>query len=249
MTDQQALAIVRERRGTMYDPAVVDVFLKDYLRIMPAYDPTPHPASRAIGDARAQDRTPVDVETPLAVDAGVADSLLAVTSLSRAVGGNAGPGDVGALLWTILKQVLPCEALAIFVPDTHHDQVAVRYAIGQDAARLRTLRCATGAGIAGWVAVTLRPAINADPMIDGGPREERTAALRSCLAVPIVESASLVAVLALYRADTDAFTDDHVRLLELLGARLSAPLATALAAEPLATHPTTLTLIRGGIRL
>lgn len=35
MTDLQALAIVKERRGTMYDPAVVDAFIADYTRIMP----------------------------------------------------------------------------------------------------------------------------------------------------------------------------------------------------------------------
>jgi putative nucleotidyltransferase with HDIG domain len=252
MTEVQALAIVKERRGTMYDPAVVDAFIADYTRIMPAFDSTPHPASRVIGHARALDRTAPEADAPLAIDAGVADGLLAITSLSRAVGGHAGPGDVGGLLWTILRQILPCDAMAIFVPEPQYDQVAVRYAAGHHAARLRTLRLATGSGIAGWVAVTLRPAVNADPAIEAAyTGEERVPALRACLAVPIVESASLVAVLALYRSEGEGFTpfsDDHVRLLELLCARLSAPLARTLGTEPFAAPAAPLTLIRGGVR-
>ncbi|HKP59355.1 MAG TPA: HD-GYP domain-containing protein, partial [Polyangiales bacterium] len=56
MTDEQALAILKDRRGVMYDPAVVDAFVADYRRIMPESSAAPHPASRAIGDARALDR-------------------------------------------------------------------------------------------------------------------------------------------------------------------------------------------------
>jgi putative nucleotidyltransferase with HDIG domain len=243
MTDLQALAIVRARRGTMYDPAVVDAFVADYRQIMPAYDPTPHAAARAIGDARAFDRRAPEPEPAMAEEAGVADGLLAITSLSRAVSGDAGPADVGALLWTILKQVLPCDAMAIFVPEGATDQVVARYAAGAHAARLRAVRCATGAGIAGWVAVTHKPAINADPVIDLG-QEDREPALRSSVALPIVDAGTLVAVLALYRAGAEAFGEDHVRLLELLAARLSSSLATAIATDPALLQPASLSLVR-----
>ncbi len=245
MTDSQALAIVRARRGTMYDPVVVDAFVSDYRRIMPAYDPTPHAAARAIGDARALDRATPEADAVVPADGLVADGLLAITSLSRAVSGDAGAGDVGALLWTILKQVLPCEAMAIFVSDVSTDQVVARYAAGQHAARLRTIRCATGAGVVGWVAVTLKPAVNADPVIDlGAGAGDREPAFGSCLALPIVESGVLVAVLALYRTAADAFAEDHVRLLELLAARLSGALTTAISTETALLQPAALTLVR-----
>ena len=56
MTDEQALKIITDRRGTMYDPLVVDTFVATYQRIMPAPETAPHPVARVIGDARAQDR-------------------------------------------------------------------------------------------------------------------------------------------------------------------------------------------------
>ena len=52
MTDEDALAILRERRGTMYDPLVVDVFTANYKRIMPIEEAAAHPATKAVGGAR-----------------------------------------------------------------------------------------------------------------------------------------------------------------------------------------------------
>ena len=232
MTDAEALAIVRERRGSMYDPAVVDAFLRDHARIMPAVDATPHPAFRAIGDARALDREERAPEAPVSAEAGVADGLLAVTSLSRALSGGAGVADVGALLWTILREVLPCEAMAIMVVDPDSDTVVSRYATGQYALRLRSIRCPSGSGISGWVAATGRPAVNADPAFDFGyGARDVMPGLRSCLAIPLGTSGSASGVLALYRADANAFGDDHVRLLELVAARVAMPLSLAMETE------------------
>jgi putative nucleotidyltransferase with HDIG domain len=246
MTDEQALQILRERRGSMYDPAVVDAFLADYKRIMPESSAEPHPATRAIGGARALDRE--EAAAPLPLDTNLGDELLAVTSLSRALTGDARVADVGALLWTILRPVLPCETLAVFLPDTSTDEIVTGYAAGTHAASLRGMRRPTGSGIAGWVAVNLRSAVNADPSIDLGHRAaDMTPALRSCLAVPLVEGETLVAVLAFYRTQRGGFSDDQVRLAELLAPRLAEALATAVVGEAILDQPVrtpALTLVR-----
>ena len=251
MTDAQALAILRDRRGVMYDPAVVDAFVADYKRIMPESSAEPHPASRAIGDARALDREEQAKEQASQAEPGLSDELLAVTSLSRALTGDARVADVGALLWTILRSVMPCETMAIFLPDLDTDEVDLSYAAGAHASMLRGTRRASGAGIAGWVAVNGRSAVNADPALDLGYRlAEMSPPLRSCLAVPLVEGESLVAVLTLYRLQRAAFSDDDVRLVELLAPRLATSLATALLVEEHAEQPSrtpALTLVKRGV--
>jgi putative nucleotidyltransferase with HDIG domain len=248
MTDAQALAILRDRRGIMYDPAVVDAFLADYKRIMPESSAEPHPATRAIGDARALDREEQATEQGTPAETALGDELLAITSLSRALTGEARVADVGALLWTILRSVMPCETMAIFLPDLETDEIAMRYAAGAHAASLRGTRRATGSGIAGWVAVNVRSAVNADPSLDLGYRAaEMIPPLRSCLAVPLVEGESLVAVLVLYRMQRTAFSDDDLRLVELLAPRLATSLATASLAEKNVDQPSkapTLTLLK-----
>src|SRR6185436_6368323 len=56
MTEPEALTIIADRRGQMYDPVVVDAFMASHRRIMPATDDMRHPAAQAIGDALSMDR-------------------------------------------------------------------------------------------------------------------------------------------------------------------------------------------------
>ena len=80
--------------------------------------------------------------------------------------------------------------------------------------------------------------MNADPSLDLGYRiGEMSPALRSCLAVPLVEGETLIAVLALYRLQRGAFSDDEARLVELLGPRLATSLATAALVQENAEQP------------
>jgi GAF domain-containing protein len=163
----------------------------------------------------------------LALDEG----LLAISSLSRALGGTAQLSDVGALMWVLLRRVVPCEALALFLPDETHDHVVVRYAAGAHAHALCGVTRPTATGVAGWVAVNRRPVLNAEPVLDLGFRADSAPALRSSLVVPLVESDAVIAVLALYSKELLAFTDDHVRVLELLGPRLANGLIDAAIAD------------------
>jgi GAF domain-containing protein len=89
-----------------------------------------------------------------------------------------------------------------------------------------------GTGIAGWVAVNRQAALNADPALDlGRAAASLTPGLGSCLAVPLVEGDTLIAVLALYREPAAAFSDDDVRLVELLAPRLTSSIGGAARVE------------------
>ena len=215
----------------MYDPVVVDTFVAASERIMPAEEAELHPAARAIGAARSVDREDADANRGGRVESGLAsEGLLALTSLSRALGGSARVADVGALLWMIVRQVIPCDAMAIFLPDEDCDQIVAAYAAGHHASALRKITRAPGSGIAGWVAVNGRPAVNSDPTLDLGPAAGNPA-LRACLAIPLVESEALIAVFALYSTEPSAFSDGHERLLELLSPRLTTSLLDAVLLE------------------
>jgi len=52
--------------------------------------------------------------------------------------------------------------------------------------------------------------------------------LRSALAVPLEGVSSVVAVLALYRGQTDAFTRDHLRVLQVIASKLGFTIENAL---------------------
>jgi len=159
------------------------------------------------------------------------DGLLAIASLARALGGTAQLADIGSLLWALIRHVVPCDAMALFLPDEHHDHVVVRFAAGLRAGELRGLARPMPKGIAGWVAVSRTSVLNAEPILDLGFRATEDPALRSSLVAPLVDSDVVIAVLALYSKDLLAFTDDHVRVIELLAPRLAASMIDAVIAE------------------
>lgn len=154
-------------------------------------------------------------------EAGRDEGFLAITSLSRAVGGSVQLPDVGSLLWVLLRQIVPCDAMALFLPGAAHERVVVRYAAGAHAGLLHGVTRPAASGIAGWVAVNRRSVLNAEPVFDLGFRVRSSPALRSSVVVPLVDNGAVVAVLALYSKELLAFTDEHVSMLELLGPRLA----------------------------
>jgi putative nucleotidyltransferase with HDIG domain len=234
MTDEDALRIIVERRGTMYDPVVVDAFMASYTRIMPPSDEVAHPVARAVGGARETGRHTARHGESGATsgDAPVPDEVLAVTSLARAVAGQASMTDVGALAWMMLRSMVPCSSMAFFLNDDEDDAVVVRFAAGAEAHTLRHLRMARGAGIAGWASATRRGVVNADPALDFGPKIDRLdSPPRSALAVPLVHDGNCVGVLSLYGRTVNAFAEDQLRLLELLAPSFAASVASVSAAE------------------
>jgi hypothetical protein len=226
MSDEAAIKILMERRGTMYDATVVDVFVAAHTRLMPA-ETQMHPAAKAVGGARARGKA-VSVEPPPVVQAepAVAEELLGVSSLAKAVSGEASAADVGALSWMMLKQMLPCSSVGLFVPEERTDTIVGCFAAGAHAAVIRGLSALPGEGVVGWVAAHRRPAVNAEPALDfGSSAITLEPPLLSTLAVPLVHDGALVAVLAVYASSRNSFSEDHVRLLDLLSPKLAASIA------------------------
>jgi GAF domain-containing protein len=163
--------------------------------------------------------------------------LLAIASLTRALGGTAQLADVGSLLWALMRDVVPCDALALFLPDESQDHVVIRYAAGAHAHALRGVTRPTPQGVAGWVAVHRTTVLNAEPILDLGFRATSSPALRSSLVTPLIDSDAVIAVLALYSKELLAFTDDHVRVIELLAPRLAASMIDAVIADEDTLYP------------
>ena len=89
MTDEDALAILHERRGTMYDPLVVDVFSACYKRVMPVETRPRIRRRRAVGGARESAAAPAQAAAPAEAESNGADTamheVLTISSLARAV--------------------------------------------------------------------------------------------------------------------------------------------------------------------
>jgi putative nucleotidyltransferase with HDIG domain len=237
MGDQDALALIRARRGTMYDPGVVDVFERVCRDLAPAVDRPPQlqKAVQQISRAVEPAAPAPAADMPEAAAAEGPDALVTLVNLARIVGGHATAADVASVAWSHVRAVVPGASCALFLPDVARDEVVAGFVAGEAAPALQGLRIRIGDRLSGWVAGHRTAIVNSDAGLDLGP-EASLMGLRHCLALPLIDAGEVVAVFSVYA--NEAFRDDQSRTLQLVAphlARMLAAVATqarAAAVEP-----------------
>jgi putative nucleotidyltransferase with HDIG domain len=236
MSDDDAIAIIVERRGHMYDPLVVDTFLKVYREIAAvAMEPVPHQeALSRIGRAIS---APPPVSAPVTeIRADAPDDLLAIVSLSRILGGEATFGDAASLATTHLSRILPDATHVFYVHDATTGRLVARHATGEHAAALRGLSMGMGERLSGWVAACRQTITNSDPALDLYDRDVK---LGSALSTPLMDGDRLVGVFTAYASGAQAFNDDQSRLVQMMAPHLGRILAAAIRSESQRTRDVT----------
>jgi len=240
MSDTEALEIIRARRGTMYDPSVVDMFERVCRDIGPmTVKPQLQKAIQQITKAIA----PVPVEPARAVAAAPftegPESLRALANLARVVSGRPTTADLASLIWSHVRHVVPNASCAFFVSDPASDSVKVTFVAGDAASMLQGLTMKIGERLTGWVAENQQTMINSEAKLDLGA-EAALYHLNYCLALPLVSDGQLVGVLSLYGAapfkeeqgQTLQFVMPHLGQMFLALDRRSGEPAPAAAAKP-----------------
>jgi putative nucleotidyltransferase with HDIG domain len=232
MTEPDALQILRDRSGTMYDPHVVATFIEVYRSIPIA--PGGVVAGHEVLQRIHQSRHEIDAPREPVVDiAGTASTnLLAFASLARAFTGEAGLADVWALGSTLVGDLMPGATGAWFLPDAAHDRLVVAHAFGPAAAALRGTSVPVGERLTGWVAARRQPIVNSDATLDLGARIGAvTPPLSRCISLPLMIDNALVAVLTLYTAAPNGFTADQGRLVQIVTPHLARAIDAAVRAQ------------------
>jgi putative nucleotidyltransferase with HDIG domain len=217
MSETDALQILRDRSGHMYDPNVVATFIEVYrsIPIVPGGVVAGHEVLRRIHQSRHENDVPRE---PVGDLAGAASTnLLAFASLARAFTGEADLEDVWALGSALLSDLMPGATGAWFLPDPVRDRLTVAHAYGPAAAALRAISIPVGERLTGWVAVRRQPIVNSDATLDLGARVASvTPPLSRCISLPLMVDNALVAVLTIYTAAPEGFTPDQGRLVQLV---------------------------------
>ena len=87
-----------------------------------------------------------------------------------------------------------------------------------------------GEGLSGWVAENRKPILNGNPSVEPGYLADpaKFSTLRSALAVPLEGLSGAIGVMTLYRAEHDAFSRDHLRILLAISSKVSLAVENAL---------------------
>lgn len=233
----EAMAKVASESGASFDPRVVEILQRRYVKLEKVAHEQPFKAPPKLS-------TDIKVERGLAPDAGFAESeappihdyepaqdlLTRVTAarqeaqvlsdLNRQIGTALGLMDTLSMLSVRLKHLVPHDSMAVYLPK--NKVLIPEYVSGDNFRLFSSLRIPLGEGLSGWVAQNHKPILNGNPSVEPGYLNDPTkySTLRSALAVPIEGLSGAAAVLALYRSGQDAFTKDDLRVLETMGSHL-----------------------------
>jgi diguanylate cyclase (GGDEF)-like protein/putative nucleotidyltransferase with HDIG domain len=219
LSDKDALRILLERRGQMYDPIVVDTFIKvhtnDGLEMHLSHAKSPF---KAITDSSASnDHAFSSRPTGLEDITASGEEMLALFELARGLGGRASMADIGDVILKHLRRIVPSSLSVFYVYNIDADELIASFASGEHTSLVVGLRITLGQRLTGWVAANRQTIRNSDPILDlGESARAMSPRPRSCLSTPVVVDKALVGVLSLYSTSPEAFSEEHQRIVEVV---------------------------------
>jgi len=236
----EAMELVAAESGISFDPKVVEILQRRYLelekcavsRLIEAQKDSlsfnfrvergEQPAS---GFERSHRGPQADFLSSIASARHEAHTLF---ELSQDLGNSLSLDETLSLVAMRLRKLVPYDSIVAYI--RKGDLLLPEFVTGDNFRLLSSLRIPVGTGLCGWVAQNSIPIVNGNPAVEHGfaHNPKMTSALHSALAVPLEGVTGLVGVLALYQDEADAFTSDHLRILQVITSKVALFIENAL---------------------
>ncbi len=244
LTTSEAMAVVKSKAGTQFDPGVVQLLEQHY------------PAMEKLAHQHCSEMVPLNTEifvergaapgagfqkdlpgdsagakvsarlTLLAAALREAEGVLEATHAARAF---TDAREVGAMIFAGLRPLVPFDCFAIYVESD--DKLVSVYKDGPLAGAFSNQPIPVGEGLSGWVVYHQRSSVNGNPTVEPSYRAESGLfhGGSSALSIPLVtEGGRAFGALTLYSVLPQAFSEDHLHLIEAMQFRLSLAFENAL---------------------
>jgi putative nucleotidyltransferase with HDIG domain len=207
LTDDQAIAVLRSRRGTYYEPAIVDTFVD----LIPALRQDDHAA-----DDPAVPQASVVAGLARTAQVGGADPESLHTTMPSV------PQPVRALIQERMR-AFPLAEACLFRLSSANDMLVPAFATSRLDRIVSRLELPVGSGVSGWVAANRSAIRDAQAILDLGDIVG-TCGLERCTVVPVFRCAELFGVLSVYTPET-GWTGDMTDAIGLLAQEVGVLLA------------------------
>ncbi|SEG52363.1 diguanylate cyclase (GGDEF) domain-containing protein/HDIG domain-containing protein [Bryocella elongata] len=250
----EAMAIVKARSGTQFDPHIVEVLEKNYVRL----EQMAHEGS---GDLRRL-QTDVVVERGAAPAAGferdgstlldangadeagaapqpILDALGLIAAagkesqglfeITQMLGSSLSPSETILVMSSRLRRLLPFDCFALYL--ISGEGLTLQHVDGPASSCLSMRTIPMGEGLSGYVADCAQPIVNGNPHVEPNyvAAVAGSTGLQSALSIPLTSpTGEVFAVLTLYSTKADAFSREHLRILLALESKFALSLENAL---------------------
>jgi putative nucleotidyltransferase with HDIG domain len=235
LPDSEAVKILLQRRGTMYDPIIVDTFIAIHPELTESAERQIGPQKEGLSAiTRGVSTTAVGTPTQARLNEinASTEETLVLYELARSLSGRITFDDAADAISKHLRRLVPVSVCVFFMYDEIRDDLVCKFAAGEHAGHFAELRIPRGQRLSGWVAANRMSVLNSDPVLDlGEPARSMRPPLRSCLSTPIMISDALFGVLTAYSTQRDAFSENDQRIFEAVAAQIGSTLKDSVAWE------------------
>jgi hypothetical protein len=226
LSSEEAISILLERRGGMYDPLVVDAFIRELPELLRA-EATPesvetHPELMELTRAIAKNRSAI---TPDAPHGGELAVVQRAVSLARSISASTRRLPFDAKLnagGDRLLRSLHADLLIVYAYSLGVDELRARLTI-PFMSDLQGFVVRRGERLSGWVAAHRASVNNASPHLE--LPEGLVANLRSALSVPLLLGDVLVGAVTIFSHKVNGFSLQDQRTCEIVAPHIAAILA------------------------
>jgi len=254
---EEAVRRLAAESGKAFDPRVVNVLMKHYRQL----------EKRVAAQCRKDKEVDTKLSTDLKIERGSAPAagfeasevkdaagreanfLASIAAarqeaqtlfeLSQDLGASLSLGETLSVFSVKLRQLVRYDAIAIYL--RRNQELVPEYVNGDNFRLFSSLRIPVGQGLSGWVAHNKKPIINGNPSVEPGYLNDPTkfSTLRSALAVPLDGVSGTIGVLALYRSERDAFTQDDLRIILAITSKMALAIENAVKYQQAESSATT----------
>ncbi len=240
---ERAMEIINSESGKSFDPRVVEVLARRYteleqMALAQNWDKkrlsTHVKIEKGLAPAAGFEQTPAplngrkDAFDPLCSIAAARQEVQMLFELTQDLGNSLSLNETLSVVSVRLKRLVPYDSIAVYV--LRDQKLVPEYVNGENFRLFSSLEIPVGEGLSGWVAQNRKPILNGNPSVEAGYMGDpaKFSTLRSALALPLEGLNGAVGVLALYRAEKDAFTKDNLRILLAISSKISLAIENAL---------------------
>jgi diguanylate cyclase (GGDEF)-like protein/putative nucleotidyltransferase with HDIG domain len=255
----EAMEIVNAESGKSFDPVIVDILRRRYVELERMaiaggaekkemrlsmdvkIDRGLAPATGFAESAEGEPEFDANSNTidPLSSIAAATQEAQMLYELTQDLGNSLSLQEALAFVGVRLKRLIPYETFAVYI--RRDERLVPEYVSGENLRLFTSLEIPIGQGLSGWVAENNKPLLNGNPSVEAGYLNDPTkySTLRAALAVPLNGVNGLLGVLALYRAERDAFSKENLRILLAISPKVALAIENALTHRLLETSITT----------
>jgi diguanylate cyclase (GGDEF)-like protein/putative nucleotidyltransferase with HDIG domain len=227
--------------GKDLDPEVVAVLAGRYLELEEMAQAQPAPETMLSTGLRISNggAPAAGFEAPHSSGAGKEGDFLAsiaaarqevqlLFELTQDLGNSLSLDETLSVVSMRLKKMVPYDAIAVYV--SRGKVLIPHYVNGENYRLFSSLEIPIGEGISGWVAENRKSILNGNPSVEAGYLNDpaKFSTLRAALSAPLEGINGVIGALTLYRAERDAFSRDHLRILLAITSKVSLAIENAL---------------------